>query len=123
MSILSVMFASCVLFVIPGVLIHLSLKERGYHLVPCIGIGLSLVVVLYSTVASVVGYSYYLQMGITIGLDIVLLFFARHQISNIKSWSNRLDNWQWLLLALIVLVYLGQAFVIPVPFDTDAQGF
>ena len=89
----------------------------------CIGIGLSLVVVLYSTVASVIGYSYYLQMGITIGLDIVLLFLARHQISNIKSWTNRLENWQWLLLALIVLVYVGPAFVIPVPFDTDAQGF
>ena len=123
MSILSVMFASCVLFVTPGILIHLSLKERGYHLVPCIGIGLSLVVVLFSTVASVVGYSYYLQMGITIGLDIVLLFLARHQISNIKSWTNRLVSWQWLLLALVVLVYLGPAFVIPVPFDTDAQGF
>ncbi len=123
MAILSVMLASCVLFVTPGILIHLSLKERGYHLVPCIGIGLSLVVVLYSTVASVVGYSYYLQMGITIGLDIALLFFARHQISNIKSWTHRLVSWQWLLLALVVLIYVGPAFVIPVPFDTDAQGF
>ena len=123
MTIFVVMFVSCILFGLPGVLIYLSLKERGFHLIPCLGIGLSFIVVLYSIVASVVGYSYYLQLGLTIGLDIILLFLSRNQLRNLTSWTNRLENWQWLLLALITLVYIGPAFVIPVPFDTDAQGF
>jgi hypothetical protein len=123
MTIFVVIFVSCIIFGLPGVLIHLSLKEKGFHLIPCLGIGLSFIVVLYSTVASVIGYSYYLQLGITIVLDIILLVHNRSKLRNSIAWTNRLESWQWLLLSLITLVYVGPAFVIPVPFDTDAQGF
>ena len=124
MLVLAVMLAACALFGLPGVLIHLNLRARGFGLIPSLGLGVAALVVIFSAAASVAGYSFTLQMGLTLALDAGLLLALRAGGSALPArWWPRLKRWQWLLLVLIAVVYLAPAFLIPVPFDTDAQGF
>lgn len=124
MLVLAVMLAACALFGLPGVLIHMNLRARGFGMIPSLGLGMVVLVVLFSAAASAFGYSLYLQLGLTILLDVVLLLALRKGgAGRTTLWWPRLELWQSLMLALIGVVYLAPAFLIPVPFDTDAQGF
>ena len=124
MLVLTVMLAACALFGLPGLLIHMNLRSRGFGLIPSLGLGIAALAVIFSAAASVVGYSFFLQMGLIVALDAVLLLALRAgAAARITPWWPRLERWQWLLLMLVSVVYLAPAFLIPVPFDTDAQGF
>ena len=124
MLVLAVMLAAFALFGLPGVLLHLNLRGRGFGMIPSLGLGMAALTVVYSVVASAVGYSFFLQLGLAVALDAALLLalFAGGVPRPIRWWP-RLERWQWLLIALIGVVYLAPAFLIPVPLDTDAQGF
>ena len=122
--VLAVILVACAFFGLPGVLICLNLRSRGYGLIPSIGLGMATLVVVFSAAASAVGYSVFLQLGLTVALDVVLLLTLRARSVGIRTrWLPRLETWQWLLIVLIAVVYLAPAFLISVPFDTDAQGF
>ena len=122
--VLAVMLVACAFFGLPGVLICLNLRSRGYGLIPSIGLGMATLVVVFSAAASAVGYSVFLQLGLTVALDVVLLLTLRSRsVGRRTRWLPRLEAWQWLLIVLIAVVYLAPAFLISVPFDTDAQGF
>lgn len=124
MLVLTVMLAACTLFGLPGVLIHMNLRSRGFGLIPSLGLGIAVLAVIFSAVASAVGYSFYLQMGLIVALDVALLLALRAgAATRTTRWWPRLERWQWLMVMLISVVYLAPAFLIPVPFDTDAQGF
>lgn len=127
MSVLIVMLASVALYGVPGGLLYPLLRRRGFDLITSIGIGISGLTVLYATLASLFGYVFWLQLAAT-GIVLIALGLANYRRSRAEPgyWNNlrpRLQRWQWLLLALIGLVYLTPAFLINVPFDTDAQGF
>ncbi len=124
MLVLAVMLATCTLFGLPGLLIHMNLRARGFGLIPSLGLGIAALVVVFSAAASTFGYSFFLQQGLIVALDVGLILALRagRAVRPVRWWP-RLDPWQWLLLALIGLVYLAPAFLVPVPFDTDAQGF
>ena len=127
MQVLVVMLASCALYGLPGALLYPLLRERGYGLAPSLGIGMALLTVLYSTLASIVGYIAWLQLSATLLLDALLLVVVCQRRTLLSSGFrfrlSDVERWKFLLLSLIALVYLIPAYLVPVPFDTDGQGF
>jgi len=123
MNIVYVVILSCLLFGLPGILLHLNLREKGMHVIPSIGVGFSFILVLYSIAASFFGYSFYLHLSIIIVVDFILLCFLISRKRLQVQFPSGIESWQWLLFFVLILFYLGPAFVISVPFDTDAQGF
>ena len=99
--VLAVILVACAVFGLPGVLICLNLRSRGYGLIPSIGLGMATLVVVFSAAASAVGYSVFLQLGLTVALDVVLLLTLRSRSVGIRTrWLPRLETWQWLLIAV-----------------------
>lgn len=127
MPVLAVMLLSCALYGLPGALLYLLLRERGYGLIPSVGVGIALLTVLYSTLASLMGYSLWLHLSMTLLLDVFLIAFLIQRtrpgtLPSLRMVSG-VARWEFLLIVLIAAVYLIPAYLVPVPFDTDAQGF
>ena len=127
MSVLGVMVASVGLYGAPGALLYPLLRQRGFDFITSVGLGLAGLTVLYSALASIFGYVFWLQLGVTLGiLTVLIIANYRQSQGDANYWHNlrpHLKRWQWLLLVMIALVFLAPAFLINVPFDTDAQGF
>ena len=121
MIVAGVMAAACALYAPPGVLLYLWLRTRGLQFIPALGLGLALLTVLYAALASAAGYHFWRQLAATLLLDGVLLWLALR--GSVRLRLPKAQPWQLLLVAVIGSVYLAPALLIPVPFDTDAQGF
>jgi hypothetical protein len=110
-------------YFLPGVLLHLRLRERGITLPVCLGLGMSLLVVVNVGVASIVGYVFPLQLVINIIIVVALGVYARSHISDWVNWLRGQLPWPAVGWGAVAAIFIIPAFIIPVPFDTDAQGF
>ena len=120
MIVAGVMAAACALYAPPGVLLYLWLRTRGLQLIPALELGLALLTVLYAAIASAAGYQFWWQLVATLLVDGALLW--RVLRAGAKLHLPKAQPWQLLLAAAISSVYLAPALLVPVPFDTDAQG-
>jgi len=110
-------------YLTPGVLLHVRLRERGLALPVCLGLGLAFIIVPDVWLASAVGYRFPWQLGLNVALVIALGVATR---GHWRAWVNWIrEQWQWPGAAWIAVaaIFLIPAFVIQLPFDTDAQGF
>ena len=110
-------------YLLPGVLLHMRLRERALTLPICLGLGLALLIVTDVWLASLFGYHFLLQLGVNIVVSSALGFWARAYGSGWWQWAR--TQWPWPALGWLAVaaIFIVPAFVIPFPFDTDAQGF
>ena len=74
LMVLLVILVTLLLYAPPGLLLYALLHQRGYGRIHCLGLGLALLTVLYSILASAVGYHLWLQSFATLALDIGLFW-------------------------------------------------
>lgn len=122
---LFVIFVSLLLYAVPGLLLYPFLKPLGYGHLISLGLAVALLNSLFALVASLVGYVMWLQLALLLLVDLGLLaaLYRTGQLADLRDWLPTLPSWRWLLIAVIIVGYVGPGLVIPVPFDTDAQGF
>lgn len=125
LNIVLVMVLTGVLFAPTGVLLWPIIRRRYPGRVTALGVGLALQVVVYSAAAAVFDYHLWLQLGLWLALNVGLgvMLFRSGRLPDLLLYWPKLARWQWGLIGVVALGYLGPALVIPVPFDTDAQGF
>jgi len=120
-----VILLTCFFYLLPGVLLHVWLRQRGLTLPVCLGLGLAGLIVLDVWLASAVRYRFPLQLGLNVIIIAALAWLAMHN----KRWADwrrwLRSQWPWPTLgwAAVTAIFLVPAFVITLPYDTDAQGF
>jgi hypothetical protein len=120
----AVILFTCLCYFLPGVLLHVWLREHGLSLPVCLGLGLAGLIVLEVALASVAGYHFAVQFGLNVFVIAALAWLAvrKRQTDWLKwLWSQ----WPWPSMgwAAVAAIFLVPAFVITLPYDTDAQGF
>lgn len=123
---LVILLLTVVCYFLPGVLLHVWLRERGLTLPVCLGLGLAIVIVLDVWLASIAGYRFPLQLGLNVGLIGGLGMGVIRRPALAKNWAAwARSQWPWPFCgwAAVAAIFLVPAFVVPLPFDTDAQGF
>jgi hypothetical protein len=110
-------------FFTPGVLLHMRLRERGLTLPVCLGLGMAILVVVDVWAASIAGYILALQLILNIAVIAACAIYARPYLRDWLAWVR--TQWPWPALGWLAVaaIFIIPAFVVPVPFDTDAQGF
>ncbi|MEK9165148.1 MAG: hypothetical protein AAB342_07290, partial [Chloroflexota bacterium] len=122
----AILLLTVIFYFLPGALLHVWLREREFSLPVCLGLGLSIIIVLDVWAASIVGYRFPLQVGLNAGLIIGLALGLRRRSSLVTewiAWARRHWPMPFFGWAAAAAVFLVPAFVVPLPFDTDAQGF
>lgn len=107
----------------PGALLHTQLRDRGFSLPVCLGLGLAGIIVADVWLASIAGYHLALQLSANLAIIGALFFGARGQLVGWLRWARA--QWPWPIMgwAAAAAIFVVPAFVVPLPFDTDAQGF
>lgn len=110
-------------YLLPGILLHVRLRERGLTLPVCLGLGVSLLVLGDVGLASFFRYYFPLQLAANGLVIIALAVYARSGVRDWLAWLRM--QWPWPVLGwtAVAAIFILPAFVVPVPFDTDAQGF
>ncbi len=116
-----ILIALC--YLLPGVLLHMRLREHGLALPVCLGLGVSILVIVDVWLASLVGYRFLLQLAVNVLIVVGLAIYARKEVRNWFAWLR--TQWPWPALGWVAVaaIFILPAVVISVPFDTDAQGF
>lgn len=110
-------------FLLPGLLLHVLWRERGWTLAVCIGFSLAILLVVDSCLAALAGYRFWLQVSVEAAGLIGLAWAGRRRLSVWWEWLRL--QWPWPAAGWFgcAAVFIVPAFVVPFPFDTDAQGF
>jgi len=110
-------------YFLPGLLLHARLRHRGLTLPVCLGLGLAGLIVIDVWLASLVGYRFILQLAANLLVVGGAGWWARGQLRDWLAWAR--TQWPWPVLGWLAVaaIFLVPAFVINLPFDTDAQGF
>jgi hypothetical protein len=98
------------------------LRERGLSAVESVGLALAALIVSLSGAVALAGYSLALGLGINLALLLggVVVWLVRRAPPpdlSLHRWPNLAYG------AALFAVFVLPAFALPVPFDTDAQGF
>ncbi len=116
------MLVASVFVITPGILLYPILRAKNFNRTESLGLGLVGLVWLFSTVGTFFGYHFGLFVGLYLAVIAVLVWLG--DIRQLRSlWTPNWERWQWLLVASIVVAYVGLAYIPFVPWDTDAQGF
>jgi hypothetical protein len=124
-----VMLALFALVVLPGLVWHRALLARyGLSPLTTVVLALAALAVLFSSAGAILGYQLWLMLTLNVGLalvGLVLWFVQRRELGSWRDWlaSLRLSPPDALFFCLLFAVFAVPAFVLIVPFDTDAQGF
>jgi hypothetical protein len=112
-----------VFYLLPGLFLHFRLRERGITLPISLGLGLAILIVIDVWLACLFGYRFLLQLGANIFIIGALARWSQPGWSSGWQWLRA--QWPWPLAGWLAVaaIFLVPAFVIPFPFDTDAQGF
>lgn len=120
---LLVLFLTCLCYLLPGVLLHVWLREREIALPICLGLGVAGLIVMDVWIASLVGYRFPLQLAANVAVIAGLVWRQWRQLPAWLAWARS----QWPTPALwwgaVTAVFAAPAFVVTVPYDTDAAGF
>jgi hypothetical protein len=110
-------------YFLPGVLLHVRLRDRGLTLPVCLGLGLAALIVLDVWIASLFRYWFPLQLAANTAVIAGLAGWAWRAIPAWLAWTR--SQWPWPIAgwAAAAAVFIVPAFVLNLPFDTDAQGF
>ncbi len=112
-----------IFYLVPGLLLHARLREHDLTLPVCLSLGLASLVVLDVWLAAFLGYHYWLQLGANVGVIAALFWISRTHLPDWWTWVRAQWPWPGLGFLAVAAVFLVPAFIIPFPFDTDAQGF
>ncbi len=123
-------FCFLLLICLPGFFfIRLFLRSNKpsfeYLLAPAVGLGL--VILIFVLSSSLYRYDFWLSIfeNILLVLFLVYLLYRKNRISfdfNIRGMFTKFSN-EMFFFCFAAVVFLVPAFVMTVPFDTDAQGF
>ncbi len=120
---LLILFLICLCYFLPGMLLYSRLRSYGLRLPVCLGLGLAGLIVLDVWLASIVGYRFPLQFGVNVAAIAGLAWWARNEIRPWLAWARTQWPWPAIGWGAVAAIFIVPAFVVPLPFDTDAQGF
>jgi hypothetical protein len=129
MSVAAVMLALLGLVALPGLVWHRAyLAEHRLSPLTATALALAALTVLLSSAATLFGYRLGLMLALNGGLllaGVVVWWLRRDRAPSWPVWRAglRLSLPDALYFTLIVALFLVPAFILVVPFDTDAQGF
>lgn len=120
-----VILLACLCYFLPGLLLHVWLRERGLTLPVCLGLGLAGLILLDVWLASILDYHFPLQFGLNVMViaTLALLAIGSKQWADWLKWLR--SQWPWPIVGwgAVTAIFIVPAFVITLPYDTDAQGF
>jgi len=121
---LTLLFLLITLFYfLPGVLLHIILRERGITLPVALGLALAGIIVIDVWAASLFGYRFWIQFALNLIVIAALGWLARGKTREWIQWARAWSRHHLILWVAAIFIFIIPAFVIPVPYDTDAQGF
>jgi hypothetical protein len=131
MGVAAVMLALLGLVVVPGLVWHRAwLSERNFSPLTAVVIALAALTVLSSSAAALLGYRLGLMLVLNGSLLLagLVVWWSRRGRERVQPWTVwwsglRLNLADALYFTFIVAAFLAPAFLLVVPFDTDAQGF
>ncbi|MBI5052076.1 MAG: hypothetical protein HZB52_02275 [Chloroflexi bacterium] len=110
-------------YFLPGILLHVIVRERGITLPVSLGLALAGIIVLDVWVASLFGYRFWIQFALNVIAIAALGWLARSKMQEWIRWAMAWSRHHLILWVAAIFIFIVPAFVIPVPYDTDAQGF
>lgn len=120
---LLILLFTCLCYFLPGVLLHVWLRGRGLTLPVCLGLGLAGLIVLDVWVASIVGYRFPAQLSVNVIVVAVLGWRVRREIPAWLAWLRTQWPWPAVGWGAVAAIFVVPAFVVTLPYDTDATGF
>ena len=90
---LLILLLTTLFFFLPGVLLHVWLREREIALPICLGLGLAGLIVVDVWIACFVGYRFPLQLAANIVVIAGLAWRQRNQIPAWLGWAR--SQWPW----------------------------
>jgi len=121
---LTLLFLLIALFYfLPGVLLHVLLRERGVTLPVALGLALAGIIVIDVWAASAFGYRFWIQFALNVIAIAALARLSRGKMREWIRWALAWSRHHLILWVAALFIFIVPAFVIPVPYDTDAQGF
>lgn len=116
-------FLVILFFFLPGVLLHMLLHERNITLPVALGLAMAGLVVVDVWAASIFGYRFWIQFALNVIAIAALGWLARGKMRGWWQWATAWRPHYLIGWVAVSLFFILPAFVIPVPYDTDAQGF